>query len=762
MPVPKFLLLFLAGLLSVQFFTELPQLLWIVFATFIAVFFCFIRYLRILGVIFLGVCWGCWHGYFALLNSLPESLQGENLLVHATIINLPKKTAHGIRFKIKPTKIFHQQKQIKFDGKILLSWYRGAQSVQAGEQWQFLVRLKKPHGFQSPGAFDYEQWLFYQGIRATGYVKKSKSNKKLGHDLGYGYQRIRQTIANQLQHVVAEFENMGLLMALAIGDRQKLTSEQNHLLIATGTSHIVAISGLHIGLIFGLIYALVFSVVRRIHGMTNYYPAKLWSAGFALFGAFCYALMAGFALPTQRALIMLTVVVIAMYGYRSIKPSQVLAVALLVVLVVDPFAVYLPGFWLSFIAVAAILWIISSAVNHSKIIGWLKIQWGLMFALLPILYLYFQQVSVVSPLTNLVVIPLISLVIVPMALLAILLLLCVPSIMGGYLAVLDYPMNLFWWVLQISENLPVSVVKFSGQNSIVFICLVAACFILLLPRGFPGKWLGVIFLLPAGFLAKPVAMPSSLKLAVLDVGQGLSVVIQTQNHTLVYDTGAKFSDRFNAADAVIIPYLKYNGIKHLDYLMISHSDNDHMGGTKALMKEYPALNTSGGMPDLIPVKQAALCHDQQNWYWDGVKFEILYPSLGMKKSGNNASCVLKITHPQLSVLITGDIEKSAEKYLIKSLVKNELDVDIIIVPHHGSKTSSSSRFIQLISPKHAVFSSGYRNRYHHPHKKIVKRYQTADSKLYNTASDGSIIFSYNDKDKLNIRLWRSYNKRYWN
>ena len=713
--------------------------------------------------------------------------EGKTIRVMGTISSIPYQTSkkQGFEFLInaleKKDESGNKQWDESFHGKVRLSWYSKKQSLENGQKWQLDIRLKKPNGLMNPGGFDYEQWLYQNRIAATGYVRGGSEIYPEDSDSTQSLLvKMRQEVAHRLDSALINHPYKGLIKALAIGVRHDIEPEQWQTFLRTGTNHLVAISGLHIGLMSSLMWFVVYTLWRASSILNKRIPACYIASGAALISAFIYAALAGFAIPTQRALIMLSVVFGALILKREFAPSYVLLLALLMVLLVDPLSSLSPGFWLSFSAVGIILFALTARLNFNtsrltKLLQLTRLQAAIFTGLMPLMILLFNQFSLVSPLANLLAVPFMSIIIVPAILFATAgLFIFEPA--GLFLfKMLELPMNgmisTLSWFSQWSESLYSLAQTSWPMLMLAFI----GCIWLIMPKGWQGRWLGVFLLLPA-FMAQEEKIPEGqVQMTVLDVGQGLSLVVQTKNHNLIFDTGDKYNERMNMADMVIIPFLRAKGIKAIDKLVVSHSDRDHAGSYAELLNNMSIDEVMSGEPEKINVKassnpaknllntkiQAEQCFQGQQWQWDNVDFKVLSPQWpGIDKAGNNRSCVILITTAaKQTFLLTGDIENKIEKQIVK--LYPDLKVDVLVVPHHGSKTSSGRTFLSRLKPEIALFSYGYRNRFRHPAKKVVHRYKDLNIKLYNTSNGAIEIRSNITNNSFLVQQYRIENRRFW-
>ena len=713
-----------------------------------------------------GFLWAFLRADIILANDLDRTLEGETVIITGKVISLPEIMDSGIRFEFQIAEM-KSQAGISLDnpGKVRLGWYRQNVSIQPGEHWRLHVRLKRPYGFSNPGGFDYEGWLFQHRIRATGYVRNKEQNDLIhaASPFSVNYQRHHLRALINKSHI-ADFEK-SFLYALGLGDRSKISARQWQTLTQTGTSHLLAISGLHIGLVAGLF----FIVGRWLWAFAGSLPLQMSSQRFAALsgvtGALTYAALAGFSIPTQRALIMLSVWMLSLFFNRKYASSDIITISLLLVLIIDPFAAMDAGFWLSFIAISIIAYGMTCRVR-TNISGWRnawwkwgRVQYLVAVGLLPVLVLWFQQYPLIGILANIIAVPYISLIVVPLVLLGIVLLLFTFPVGEFILQLAGQVLEVLWPFLGYLSSLEFNLWHSASPSALAFITGMIGVLILLMPKGMPARWIGVFWLVPLLLPYSEAPKTGNFWFTQLDVGQGLASVIQTQSHVLIYDTGDKFSRRFNAADAVIIPFLKHQNILRPDLLLVSHGDRDHIGGAKALLAKYPQMQMLTSIEEKIDHSNMNKCVAGQRWQWDGVDFEILSPNHPEDYQGNNSSCVLRVSNDQHSVLLAGDIEQLTESRLVRTLA-DKLSVKLLIAPHHGSKTSSSLAFIDAVSPEVVVFPVGYRNRFGFPKQDIISRYESRQVKILNTARDGALLFRFEDPEVIFSR-YRYDNQRLW-
>jgi competence protein ComEC len=725
------------------------------------------RMVLILCAALLGYSYAAWIAQNRLSDRLSDEWQGKNIVLTGIVAEMPRLHERGLRFAFDMESV--QTEGVHVPHRIQLATYDGESNdplqMNAGERWQLTVRLKQPHGTGNPYNFDFEAWALERNIRATGYVYAKGDNQKLAkqtYSPAYMVQRLRQTVRTHFQKTLGEAPYAGILTALAIGDQSGISQAEWQVFTRTGVNHLMSISGLHITMLAGLIFAIVYWLWRRSIRLTLWFPARKAAALAGLFAALFYTLVSGFEVPAQRTLYMITTFTVMLLLSRNVSPSQMLAAALMVVLLADPWAVLSPGFWLSFGAVALIFYVTSNRLHKSN---WLreygKVQWAMMIGLIPPLLAMFQQLSLVSPIANAFAIPLVSFVVVPLTLLGTL-----PPL-EWMLYVAQQAMVLCMFLLNMLDKLPYVVWAQHAPPAWTIFTGIGGALWLLAPRGFPMRWLGILLLLPMFLIVPDRPAEGSAKLIVFDVGQGLAVAVQTRNHALLYDTGPDFSGDADSGNRILLPALRGMGIAQLDTLVLSHGDSDHIGGTESVLRGIPVVNVISSLPNTHPVLQFAAhndaCADGQTWEWDGVRFEMLHPAQSDSSTSvehnNEGSCVLRVSTKEHSVLLTGDIEKLAELRLLKLHAKN-LPVTLLVVAHHGSMSSSSQAFVDAVHPRYAIFTAGYLNRFGHPKEEIVERYRAAGSELLRSDNDGAISIAM-DAQNFQVERYRTTHARYW-
>ena len=712
-----------------------------------------------------GFMWAAGMAHVRMVDALPAEWEGRDVELIGVIASLPQPYERSVRFELDVERVLTPGARVP--QHIMLSWWGRAGALpeaHAGERWRLAVRLKRPHGTANPHGFDYEAWLLERGVRATGYVRPRASAERLDgmvHRPSYWVEAAREGLRARILGALENRPYAGVIAALAIGDQRAIPPGQWQTFTRTGVNHLMSISGLHVTMVSGLAYAFALALWRRSARLALKLPAPKAAALAGVAAAFLYTLLAGFAVPAQRTLYMVCVVAIALWSGVPARASVVLCAALLIVLLLDPWAVTSAGFWLSFGAVAAILFVMVNRVSQPGwLAGWTRTQTAVTVALSPLLLALFQQVSLISPVANALAIPLVGLVVAPLALAGMLL----PF--DAVLVLAHFAMAGCMVALEWMSALPDAVWQQHAPRAWAVAVAVAGAAWLILPRGVPSRWLGAVACLPLFLIFPPTLKVGEVKLAVLDVGQGLATVVQTANHALLYDTGPAYGPAADSGNRIVAPYLRAVGIRRLDAMIVSHDDADHTGGAASVLQALPVDWLVSSLPEMDPLpflaENAAQCSAGQAWEWDGVRFEFLHPSresYDLAGRKNDRGCVLKLTAPGGTVLIPADIERRAEALLLGR--GEPLAADLLIAGHHGSRTSSTQAFVDAVRPRAVVFPVGYRNRFGHPHAEVVERYRQLGSALYRTDSDGAVLIAITPEAGMSIQRYRSTYRRYW-
>lgn len=719
--------------------------------------------LVMLAAALLGVGWQALAGGRYLDQLLAPELEGQDMLVIGRIVSLPET-----RDRYRQFEFFLDQSSSSFNKRRVLLNYYGPGSVAPGQLWQFRVRLNRPHGFYNPAGFDYEAWLARRGIHAKGYVRDSQHNHMLA-EAGFGIQVLRQRLHDQLREATANFPHGDVIIALALGDRSRISASAWEVYTRTGTNHLMVVSGLHVGFVAALAFLLVSAVWRLGGRCCLWLPAGQAGAAAAVTAAAGYSLLSGFSLPAQRAFIMVTVLMLGRLLRIKAPVSLVFLAALTFVLVLDPLAATSAGFWLSFVAVAALLLVFSG--RHAlrpeglHLRFWrdhIKPQWVAFLALLVPLSLWLGQFPLIGPLANLPAIPWVGSVILPLCFIGTALLLCFPTAGVLLLRLADMSLQLLWcWLGWLAHQhwLPAPVTVRGDVWPWIWLPVLGTILMLL-----PLRWrerLPALVLLGVLVWPRPQSGPlQGVAVYVLDVGQGLAVILRTRQHTLVYDTGPRFSDGFDTGTAVLLPVLRSLGVRRVDLLIISHGDNDHAGGAEGLLAgmtvDSVISSASLALPQLVRA-----CRRGQSWQWDRVQFTLLHPSGQPALAENDSSCVLQVRTGPLALLLPGDIEAAAEAALVRQF-GDRLASAVLVAPHHGSNTSSSLAFVTAVAPRYVVYATGYRNRFGHPRPQVTDRYRRLGTIPLYTTHSGMLHFVLQPRRPLAPpAVFRHQRPRFW-
>ncbi len=706
---------------------------------------------------------------------------GRNLKITGVVDALPDRTARGQRFQFRVEQVdspFHVPERIQLsiwlsprdDEDDALSGLHGLQPVRAGERWAFTVRLKRPHGLANPHGYDAEARLFENGIRATGYVRSGEKLTDFVPGVATGIAAMRECIRDRFERVLpeAEFPDAGILTALAIGDQKAIAGPLWQVFSKTGTTHLMSISGLHVTLFSGLVGWLISAIWRRLPQRAGRFPAQKMGIFCGWFAAAFYTLIAGAGIPALRTLFMLTVGALAILTGRHVSVFRILLLALVAVLLLDPWAGMSPGFWLSFVAVGLLLWAaLSEHVSGEEHRSWRqrlqlwmrgfgRTQWAVTIGTLPFLLLFFSQFSLISPITNAVAIPWVSGVVTPLTILA----LVIPW--DGLLLIANALMVPLLGFLSWAAALPLAIWHAPAPTTLSFGLALVGALLWLMPSGLPGRGLALFLCLPLIWPRADSVPAGQARIDVLDVGQGLAVLVRTQHHSLLYDTGPYYSSAADAGVRVIVPYLRATGVDRLDGLVVTHRDTDHSGGASSVLESMPvgwvADAPDTHFADQVPGVRNKHCRSGHDWTWDGVHFEFLHPvsrTDAKEDASNHQSCVLRVSVGERSMLLTSDIELSDEQQLVQ---RGLPESQILLVPHHGSGTSSGSALLDAVKPQVAIVPVGYRNRYRHPKPEVIDAYEARRIKLYRTDYDGLVQV---ELPSLKVSAYRRDHRRYW-
>ena len=679
-----------------------------------------------------------------LADRLNPALEGQPVRVRGVVASVPQGTLEMLRFRFSPLQDAGSRSLPQL---IELTWYDAPARVDAAERLELEVKLRRPRGFANPGGHDNEARMLRDHVGASGYVR---TGERLGHDAGaalrYPVLLAREKVAAIIRDALGERPSAGIVAGLAVGLQDALSREQWLQLSRSGTSHLMAISGLHIAMVaavFGWLGGRL-QRFRQSRGATG--AARDASVVAAAIAALGYSLLAGWSVPTQRTMVMIACGAAALLLRRRVGVADGLGVCVAGVLLLDPLAPLAPGFWLSFGAVAAILY---GATGHVRSLGpmrsYLLVQVVVTLGLVPVLAGSFGSVSLVSALVNLYAIPLYTLLIVPAVLVS-----CAVSMASAVAGavLLDWTghlIELTWPLIEVPASWSLATWSIAGLDGVAWSALVLGTLAALSPLPILGRIAGGA-LIATACLWRPALVPAGgARLTVLDVGQGLSVVVETRGHTLVYDAGPSFRTGSDTGQLVVVPFLKSRGIRTVDRVVVSHDDDDHKGGagsvialmgTRALTLG-PSLGATAFNDTPADVTRDT-CRRGEAWAWDGVDFRWVHPGDVRYERDNDSSCVLLVSAGGQTALVTGDIEAEAERELVRDGAL--VPVDIVVVPHHGSRTSSTQDFVAALQPGWAVYAVGYRNRWNFPVRRVVERWEQAGALGVATSVGGAITF----------------------
>ena len=757
-------LAFAAGAAFLQVQAALPPFACVWMLPLLALLVIWHRPLAVPACFAVGFLWAAGWAHWRMADRLAPELEGRDIAVVGVVASLPAAGDRSLRFEFDVESAPGGE---KLPGRVLVSWYRApvaedapallASAVHPGERWLLTLRLRRPHGLVNPHGFDYEAWLLERGVGATGYVRNRGGQRRIGerNSLSDWIERAREAVRDRFLATLGPTPAAGILAALAVGDQRAIATEEWQLFNRTGVTHLMSISGLHVTLVSGLVAWLVGFGWRRIPGAALRLPARKAAAIAAIAAALGYTLLAGFGVPAQRTFWMVTIVAAALWSGQIASPGRTLALALAVIVFFDPWAMLAPGLWLSFGAVLLIFYgAIGWSAPASRVWQWTRIQWGITVGLAPAALLLFGQVSVAGPIANALAIPVVSIVVTPLALLAAVL---------PVDTLLHLSSWLVEWLLQFLEwcaALPGAQWQQHVPSLWTVLVALAGAAWSLAPRGIPWRAGGLALMAPAFCLAPATPRPGEVWVTAFDVGQGLAVLARTSTRTLLYDAGPAWAPDADSGSRVIMPALRGAGLERLDLLVLSHEDSDHIGGALSVLEslEVEAMASSLALDHPLRGMVAAprRCAAGESWEWDGVRFEFLGPAWIGAAKRNDLSCVLRIATAGGAVLLTGDIERAAEKALLSSAVRSE----VMVVPHHGSKTSSTPEFIAAVAPRWAIVAAGYRNRFGHPNGEVVERYRGAGARLVRTDLEGSISIQLS-AEGVSVEGERTRRGRYW-
>ncbi len=711
---------------------------------------CSWRWSRALGLLAAGFALFLLAGLDIVENRLDEQYVGDSMLTRVRIAEMPQRRGASLVMQVTPLD------DLRIPAQVRLSWFAPPLDPQLGDVWQFELRLRRPRGLLNPGVFDYETWMFREGYHASGYIVAGPRNRLLWSGETSWLERFRDRFVHRSLESAASRETAAVLAAIGVGARQLVTREQWDRFALTGTTHLMAISGLHVGLAASVGFFICFAILGPLRRRgTVLVPAILAGTCIALL----YAMVSGFGVPSRRAAMMLAFAAVAIASRRQVDSTSAVTASALVVFCTDPIASLTPGFHLSFGAVVLLLWLARrrSRKFHGTV-NWLRqsfvVQVFLAFGLFPMTALLFQRAAVVAPFVNLVAVPLFGFIVVPLVLLA--------MAAGGSA---DVALDVAAWavdklssVTRIAASVSDARTGIASIEGRAWLFLPLVLLWVLLPRGWPGRHVAVIGLITVLVWRPPPPPDGCFDTWFLDVGQGLAVAVQAGDHVMLYDTGAAWRGGGSVAEQVILPFLVSRGVQRLDWLVVSHGDLDHSGGVSAVLAAYQVRHLLAG--EALAGVDTVGCEKGMSWIAGAVRFDIVHPDEVSRSRGNDGSCVIRITSGSHAVLLTGDIEVAAERALVQSGAM--IDADVALVPHHGSLTSSSVPFVDSVRPRYAVVAAGYANRWGFPKAAVVQRWQAKQARVMSTAGSGALYFRVcADGGVVEMRRERLSRRRFW-
>ncbi|WP_114972110.1 DNA internalization-related competence protein ComEC/Rec2 [Rhodoferax ferrireducens] len=712
-----------------------------------------------------------------LNDALDNGLEGRDVVVTGVIAAMPQRNEAGLRFRLDVESAQLLGQAVHLPPRIYLGWYSGVfggggavgelqrqpAPIEAGERWQMTVRLKVAHGGSNPYGFDYELWLWEQGLQATGYVRagaKDPAPQRLGQTGWHPVERARQQVRDRIFERVSEPKYAGLIAALVVGDQNAIDRADWDIFRATGVAHLMAISGVHVTMFAWAAALAVGWLWRRSSRLCLWLPAPSAALGGGVLLAAAYALFSGWGVPSQRTVLMLaTVGLLRLSGKRWPWPHVWLLVCAVVV-AIDPWALLQAGFWLSFVAVG-VLFATDSGVTGADKTGaggrfysMFREQWVVTLALTPLTLLLFGQVSVVGLIANALAIPWVTLVVTPLAMLGV--------FAAPLWDVASWAIAALAWYLHLLAALPWASISIAQAPLWAGVAGVLGGLLLATQLPWSLRLSGLPLMLPVLLWQAPRPAMGEFELLAADIGQGNAVIVRTASHALVYDAGPRFSRESDAGHRVLVPLLRALDVR-VDTLMLSHRDSDHVGGALAVLAMQPQAALLSSIEDdheLQAVRRATRCLAGQRWRWDGVDFEVLHPRAEDYAAGhksNTMSCTLRISNGVQSALLAGDIELAQEARLVGEGAA--LKVDVLLVPHHGSKTSSSAAFLDAAQPQIALVQAGYRNRFGHPAEPVLVRYEERHIRVVDSPHCGAATWQSAQAEV--VQCQRAQALRYW-
>ena len=717
----------------------------------------FVARVRMVGVLLGTFAFVGWAADRGVQQKLAPQLSGADQTAVFRLVSVPEHRGAQLRFVAEPLDAG------RLPGRVRLSWYEAEVTPALGECWRLGVRLRRPRGFANPGAFDYAAWLYAQGIGATGYVRSVAGAVTCPVS---PWAAARNATLTRLRTRLPDDQAAAVLQAITVGVRDRISDAQWQRFAATGTGHLMAISGMHVGLAAGSSFFLVWALSAALRARGNHRVAAAFGA---VTVAAAYVMLSGAGIPARRALTMLLLIAMTLAVRRTVEPLQIFGLTVLAAVLTAPLDILSPGFKLSFAAVLLLIWQARketrtfATAQRTRAFQWpgmlLRLQCALLLGMLPLSAGLFGRLAWSAPGANLLVVPIFNIVTAPTALLGLSLVGPAEAAGDGLLKLSWHSMRLNLFLIDSAARLPFAEQWVSLAAPAALLALALALVWTILPAGWPGRraaWLALLALVVGMPQRVP---PGCVDAHVLDVGQGLSVVVVTPNRTLVFDAGPAFRSGADTGRLVVVPFLRWLGRERADVVVLSHGDLDHAGGVASLVEAIPVSVVLAGerRPEFSPMVP---CRAGQLWFWDDVEFRILHPGAVSLRRGNNASCVLSVRSGDSRILLTGDIEARAEAALLRGQLLDP--VTAVVVPHHGSSTSSRPDFVDRLSARYAIVPAGYANRWGLPRQEVVTRWRESGATVLTTGHTGAVSLRLCAQTGLHeVRQERRARQRLW-
>ena len=743
----------IAGVLVAHLFTSLPSYWLICSIAAVAMIALGTARLRWAALMLLACCWSLHNFHLRLEDQLDPELAGQRIQVKGVISSIPAKSSDLLRFRFR---IDDEYRSAGLPTTLLVYWYQDWPELSVGEHWQLELKVKPPWGAVNFQGADKERWLFSQGIGGLGTVRDGHQLRDTGASR-FPINSIREKVLQSISKQLTDERERGVVQALATADRSGLASGDRRLLMVTGTSHLLAISGLHVGLAAagGMWLSRIllwFLPISKMGGLT-----LLVSIAGGLLSAGCYAALAGFGTPTLRSVLMLFTAMTAVLLCRAIHPLRAWVMSLSVILLIDPFAPLGAGLWFSFLAVAALLQVFLPRTG--KLPWWktlLMAQAGVVLVLLPVSAAWFYTFSPTGFVANLLAIPWVSFLVVPPVLAGLTVLPFSEMMAGTFWSFAGTASSILFQFLGFIDQFQGPLSTMAPPSAVQVALALLGAFVLLLPRGIPARLMGLFLILPLFFPPGQRTPAGTIEVEILDVGQGTAVLVSSGRQSLLYDSGPGDGKEHNLVRGVIAPALARLGPQAPQQVVVSHGDLDHAGGLQSLLKLYPEAQYHANLPE--PHSAADNCRTPWQWTWPEISLETLHPSPGLPYLANDSSCVISVSSAGNQLLLSGDISETVENRLvIRGLTAHR----VLLVPHHGSKSSSSPAFISRLQPVVAIATASLGNRFNFPRPEIRRRYEAQGTKFWSTGDCGALRLVLFPDGDLKSSSARRERKRIW-